>query len=82
MSVRGGVMVTDKITDSCLPRRQDIMRVLICLTFVGVTCAALSSAPHIEVGLEQTLSMPEDSFVLKYFLVRLRYMYACMCVCV
>ncbi|XP_063873774.1 NPC intracellular cholesterol transporter 1-like isoform X1 [Scylla paramamosain] len=45
----------------------DIMRVLICLVFTGVTCAALASAPHIEIGLDQSLSMPEDSFVLKYF---------------
>lgn len=45
----------------------DFMRVLICLAFTGVSCFALSSAPHIEVGLDQSLSMPEDSFVLKYF---------------
>lgn len=46
----------------------DFMRVVICLLFVGVTCTSMSRAPYIEVGLDQTLSMPEDSFVLKYFL--------------
>lgn len=60
-----------KVTDCHLPRHQDFMRVVICLLFVGVTCTSMSRAPYIEVGLDQTLSMPEDSFVLKYFLVRL-----------
>ncbi|KAG0727530.1 NPC intracellular cholesterol transporter 1 [Chionoecetes opilio] len=45
----------------------DLMRVLVCLVFVGVTCGALASAPHIEIGLDQNLAMPEDSFVTKYF---------------
>uniref|UniRef100_A0A336LKH8 CSON011471 protein n=1 Tax=Culicoides sonorensis TaxID=179676 RepID=A0A336LKH8_CULSO len=35
--------------------------------FFGWLCLSISVAPHIEIGLDQELSMPEDSFVLKYF---------------
>ena len=35
--------------------------------FIGGLCFSLSSVHKIEVGLDQELSMPSDSFVLKYF---------------
>lgn len=35
--------------------------------FFAWLCLSISVAPHIEIGLDQELSMPEDSFVLKYF---------------
>ncbi|XP_022916873.2 NPC intracellular cholesterol transporter 1 isoform X2 [Onthophagus taurus] len=44
-----------------------LSRVVIMIFFFGWICLSISVAPHIEVGLDQELSMPEDSFVLKYF---------------
>ncbi|XP_063702707.1 NPC intracellular cholesterol transporter 1 [Culicoides brevitarsis] len=35
--------------------------------FFAWLCVSISVAPQIEIGLDQELSMPEDSFVLKYF---------------
>ncbi|XP_063588187.1 NPC intracellular cholesterol transporter 1-like [Penaeus indicus] len=46
---------------------KDIVRMIVCILFLGVFLASLALTPKIEVGLEQDLSMPEDSFVLKYF---------------
>lgn len=43
------------------------VRVFVMIVFFGWLCASIAVAPHIEVGLNQELSMPEDSFVLKYF---------------
>lgn len=43
------------------------VRIFVMIVFFGWLCASISVAPHIEVGLDQELSMPEDSFVLKYF---------------
>ncbi|XP_019770254.2 NPC intracellular cholesterol transporter 1 isoform X2 [Dendroctonus ponderosae] len=43
------------------------MRVLIMIVFFGWLCSSIAVVPHIEIGLDQELSMPEDSFVLKYF---------------
>jgi len=37
--------------------------------FYAWLCSSLAVLPHIEVGLDQELSMPEDSYVLKYFQV-------------
>lgn len=42
-------------------------RVLVMIIFYGWLCSSIAVLPHIEVGLDQELSMPEDSFVLKYF---------------
>jgi Niemann-Pick C1 protein len=44
-----------------------IVRVLVMVVFFGWLCSSIAVAPHIEIGLDQELSMPEDSFVLKYF---------------
>lgn len=43
------------------------VRVVVMVVFFGWLCASIAVAPHIEVGLDQELSMPDDSFVLKYF---------------
>ncbi|XP_017879991.1 NPC intracellular cholesterol transporter 1 isoform X2 [Ceratina calcarata] len=43
------------------------VRVCVMLIFFGWLCSSIAVVPHIEVGLDQELSMPEDSFVLKYF---------------
>lgn len=42
-------------------------RVLTMVVFFGWLCSSIAVSPHIDVGLDQELSMPEDSFVLKYF---------------
>lgn len=46
---------------------QKTVRVVVMIVFFGWFCSSIAVAPHIEVGLDQELSMPEDSFVLKYF---------------
>ncbi|KAF2896926.1 hypothetical protein ILUMI_09250 [Ignelater luminosus] len=43
------------------------VRALVMITFFGWLCSSIAVVPHIEIGLDQELSMPEDSFVLKYF---------------
>ncbi|CAG0904578.1 unnamed protein product, partial [Cyprideis torosa] len=44
------------------------VRAAVMLLFVGWFCLSLAVAPNVEVGLDQELSVPEDSFVTKYFL--------------
>lgn len=43
------------------------IRIGVLLVFWGWLCSSLAVIPSIDVGLDQQLSMPEDSFVLKYF---------------
>ncbi|CAH1135903.1 unnamed protein product [Ceutorhynchus assimilis] len=43
------------------------VRCLVMVVFFGWLCSSIAVVPHIEIGLDQELSMPEDSFVLKYF---------------
>ncbi|XP_045477645.1 NPC intracellular cholesterol transporter 1 isoform X2 [Harmonia axyridis] len=43
------------------------VRVSVVIIFFGWVCSSLAVIPDIEIGLDQELSMPEDSFVLKYF---------------
>lgn len=43
------------------------VRALVVIVFYGWLCTSLAVVPRVEVGLDQELSMPEDSFVLKYF---------------
>lgn len=43
------------------------VRATMIVLFFGWLCSSIAVLPHIEVGLDQELSMPEDSFVLKYF---------------
>lgn len=42
-------------------------RIIVTICFFGWLCSSIAVLPHIEVGLDQELSMPNDSFVLKYF---------------
>lgn len=44
-----------------------MVRITVMVVFFGWLCSSIALAPHIDVGLDQELSMPEDSFVLKYF---------------
>ena len=37
------------------------------IIFYGWLCSSLAVVPKIEIGLDQEISMPDDSFVLKYF---------------
>lgn len=43
------------------------VRAFVMIVFFGWLCSSISVVPHIEIGLDQELSMPEDSFVLQYF---------------
>ncbi|CAB3365569.1 Hypothetical predicted protein [Cloeon dipterum] len=43
------------------------VRAFVTVTFYAWLCSSLAVLPYIEVGLDQELSMPEDSYVLKYF---------------
>lgn len=44
-----------------------IVRISVMVIFFGWLCSSIAVAPHIDIGLDQELSMPKDSFVLKYF---------------
>ncbi|XP_055643175.1 NPC intracellular cholesterol transporter 1 isoform X2 [Toxorhynchites rutilus septentrionalis] len=46
---------------------QKPIRVIVMIIFFGWLCSSIAVAPHIDIGLDQELSMPADSFVLKYF---------------
>lgn len=47
---------------------RDYIRAPVLIIFVGWTLFSLSYlAPNLEVGLDQRLSMPDDSYVLDYF---------------
>jgi Niemann-Pick C1 protein len=48
------------------------VRIAVMVIFVSVLAAHVIVIPQIEIGLDQKLSMPEDSYVLKYFKVRKR----------
>jgi len=43
------------------------VRAAVVVIFFGWFCASLAVAPDVEVGLDQEISMPDDSYVLKYF---------------
>ena len=44
-------------------------RAIVMIVFFGWLCMSISVVPKIEIGLDQELSMPEDSYVLSYFKV-------------
>lgn len=44
------------------------------IIFFGWLCSSVAVLPHVEIGLDQELSMPEDSFVYKYFLYLNQYL--------
>ncbi|KAK7065979.1 NPC intracellular cholesterol transporter 1, partial [Halocaridina rubra] len=43
------------------------VRAVVVVVFMFWLCSSVAMVPHIEVGLEEELSMPDDSYVLKYF---------------
>lgn len=43
------------------------VRPIVMVLFVGWFCTSAALAPRIEIGLDQKLSMPKDSYLLKYF---------------
>lgn len=43
------------------------VRAVVIVLFIFWLCASVAMVPHIEIGLEEELSMPDDSYVLKYF---------------
>jgi len=43
------------------------VRAGVMLVFFGLACSSLAVVPKIEIGLDQEISMPDNSFVLKYF---------------
>ncbi|KAK3863989.1 hypothetical protein Pcinc_030288, partial [Petrolisthes cinctipes] len=43
------------------------VRAVVVVVFTFWLCASVAMVPHIEIGLEEELSMPEDSYVLEYF---------------
>lgn len=45
------------------------IRIGILVIFIAMFIVHVAVFPNIEVGLDQKLSMPEDSYVLKYFQV-------------
>jgi Niemann-Pick C1 protein len=45
------------------------VRAAVMVVFFGWLCTSIAVIPDIEVGLDQELSMSEDSYVLKYFKV-------------
>lgn len=50
------------------------VRIIVMVAFFGWLCTSIAIAPHIDVGLNQELSMPEDSFVLHYFQALKKYL--------
>ena len=43
------------------------VRAAVVVIFFGWTCSSIAVVPKIEIGLDQEISMPDNSFVLKYF---------------
>eukprot|EP00092_Neocalanus_flemingeri_P034693 GFUD01037748.1.p1 GENE.GFUD01037748.1~~GFUD01037748.1.p1 ORF type:complete len:796 (-),score=140.04 GFUD01037748.1:17-2356(-) len=50
------------------------VRPAIMLLFFGAACSSIAVVPRIGIGLDQELSMPEDSFVLKFFIYMKEYL--------
>ena len=51
------------------------MRAIVMVVFFGWLCASIALTPRVEVGLDQELSMPEDSYMLDYFSVSYQFIY-------
>lgn len=56
---------------------KSVVRAVVMVVFFGWVCASVAVIPHIEIGLDQELSMSEDSYVYKYFkvTVHLQFIY-------
>jgi len=48
---------------------KSLVRAVVMVVFFGWVCSSVAVIPRIEVGLDQELSMSEDSYVYKYFKV-------------
>jgi len=46
------------------------VRIIVLTVFVAVLATHVMVIPQLDIGLDQKLSMPEDSYVLKYFEVK------------
>lgn len=46
------------------------VRMIVLVIFVAAVTTHVIIVPQVETGLDQKLSMPEDSYVLKYFKVK------------
>lgn len=42
------------------------MKIIIVVVFVVMLCASIMMTPHIEIGLDQEMALPVDSYVYKY----------------
>ncbi|KAL9886600.1 Niemann-Pick type C-1b [Glossina fuscipes fuscipes] len=43
------------------------VKLVVLLAFFVITCVSLALAPNLEIGLEQEMSMPQSSHLVKYF---------------
>ncbi|XP_043844297.1 NPC intracellular cholesterol transporter 1 isoform X1 [Dromiciops gliroides] len=55
---------------------KDWMRPLVISVFVGILSFSIAVLNKVEIGLDQSLSMPEDSYVLDYFKSLNQYLHA------
>ncbi|KYO48265.1 NPC intracellular cholesterol transporter 1 [Alligator mississippiensis] len=55
---------------------KDWMRPIVISLFVGILSFSLAVVHKIEIGLDQTLSMPDDSYVIDYFNHLSKYLHA------
>lgn len=44
-----------------------MVRIIAMIIFVSWLCVSLFVVPHIDIGLDQTMSVPEDSYMQEYF---------------
>ena len=51
------------------------VRPLVVVLFFGWFCSSMAVMPSVEVGLDQEITMPDESFVLKYF----EFLKVCIC---
>jgi Niemann-Pick C1 protein len=50
------------------------VRPAVIILFIGLFCTSVALLPKVEIGLDQKLSMPKDSYVLDYFLALENYL--------
>lgn len=50
------------------------VRPIVIVLFAGYLCSSIAVVPHLYVGLEQQLSMPEDSYVITFFDAQYKYL--------
>ncbi|XP_054439425.1 NPC intracellular cholesterol transporter 1 [Pteronotus mesoamericanus] len=55
---------------------KNCMRLIVIAVFVGVLSFSIAVLNKVEIGLDQSLSMPEDSYVMDYFKSLSQYLHA------